>query len=66
MSLSSMPRIFCVILGVSGKQSGVSGNRSGNGESGGSFWIRFPRRLLQSSAADLQMPPGRELIGNGS
>ena len=35
------PRIFCVILGVSGKQSGVSGNQSGNGESG-PFWIRFP------------------------
>ena len=35
------PRIFCVILGVSGKQSGVSDNQSGNGESG-PFWIRFP------------------------
>ena len=35
------PRIFCVILGVSGKQSGVSGNQSGNGKSG-PFWIRFP------------------------
>ena len=35
------PRIFCVDLGVSGKQSGVSGDQSGNGKSG-PFWIRFP------------------------
>ena len=35
------PRIFCVILGMSGNQRGVSGNQSGNGKSG-PFWIRFP------------------------
>ena len=58
------PRIFCVILGVSGKQSGVSGNQSGNGKSG-PFLDPLSRRLLQSSAAVCKCRLGR-LIGYGS